>query len=613
MDITKLCSHNMKNNNILKTIILSSLICTQFIQSQSLNGLEDIDKNFLTSLPDEVREDVMKELDQNFKDEKNEFTRRPSSELSKLETVKEWEEFKKSQSVKDKTERYGLKIFNTMQSSFMPINEPNFGNNYILDYGDVIKVQLFGSTAGIKNSSYFADIKRDGTVFLEDIGNVTLAGLNFEQAIDAIKKLYTQSFIGLDVVITMKETRDINVLITGNVEFPGIYTLSGNSNILQALNVSGGPSENGSLRNIVLKRKNKPDVNIDLYKALIFGDIDSIPFLMSGDSINVKPVKNLVRAGHGFNNIAMFEMLDNENVQDLIDYAGGLNIESNSETLKIVRFDYENFNNFNLSSNEFDSFKIKNLDYIYAKKENIGVVTISGKVKHPGKYSISSTDTLLDIIQRSGGYTESAYPFAGSLFRKSTKELESLFVEKAYRNLISYIASNPASLTGTANDGIGYILSEIKSHEPLGRVIVDFDIERLNEANQKNIYLNDEDAIHIPSYDSNVYIFGEVGNPGSVIFNENSHISDYIDQSGGYTRFSSRDSIFIVSPNGETRKIYANGIKKYIAQDFDIYPGSVIYVPRHIGKVDGINFYATVAPIFSSLALSIASLNAIKD
>ena len=32
---------------------------------------------------------------------------------------------------------------------------------------------------------------------------------------------------------------------------------------------------------------------------------------MSGDSINVQPVKNLVRAGYGFNNVALFERWGN--------------------------------------------------------------------------------------------------------------------------------------------------------------------------------------------------------------------------------------------------------------------------------------------------------------
>ena len=48
-------------------------------------------------------------------------------------------------------------------------------------------------------------------------------------------------------------------------------------------------------------------------------------------------------------------------------------------------------------------------------------------------------------------------------------------------------------------------------------------------------------------------------------------------------------------------------------KNVDIYPGTIIYVPREIGQLDGINYAAVVAPIFSSLALSLASLNSIKD
>ena len=600
-------------NKFNLVVFLSFIVFTSsssvYAQSVDLNNL---DKNFLASLPDDVRDDVIKEFQRNNENTQGNITPRPSTELSKLEIVKDWDDFQKKQSLGRKTERYGLKMFNTMQSSFMPLNEPNFGNNYIIYYGDILKIQLYGSTSSIKKTSYETEVQRDGNIVLEEIGSVALAGLNFDQAISKIKNKYSQSFIGLDVVVTLSEIRDISVLITGNVEFPGIYTLSGNSNILQALNIAGGPNEDGSLRKILIKRKNKPDNSVDLYQALIFGDIENIPFLMSGDSIHVESVKNLVRAGYGFNKTAVFEMINGETVNDLIAYAGGLKIESKSESLKVVSFENDTFKSYQLDIEQFSDYELKNLDSIYAKKENIGVVTISGNIKHPGKYSISSADRLLDLIKRSGGYTKSAYPFGASLYRESNKELESLFIEKAYRNLISYIASNPSAIS-SGNDGLGYVLSEIKSHTPLGRVITDFDMINLENNIQNNIYLSDQDTIHIPSFDSNVYIFGEVGNPGSVLFNDNTDIREYIEKSGGFTRFSSKDSIFIVSPNGETRKVYANGLKKFISQDIEVYPGSVIYIPRHIGKIEGISFYATVAPIFSSLALSIASLNSINN
>ena len=363
----------------------------------------------------------------------------------------------------------------------------------------------------------------------------------------------------------------------------------------------------------MLKRKGSEDKVIDLYKAIIFGEIDNIPSLMSGDSLYVESVTNLVRAGYGFNNIAVYELKDDEKLSDLIKFAGGLKAEVASNSLKLVRFNNPEFVSYEVNQNEINDYELQNLDSIYAFKEKIGTVKVSGYVKYPGNYSISSSDRMLDILQRSGGYIDSAYPFGGTLLRKNTKDLETNFAEKTYQNLISYIAANPSNMGNGSGEGLAYVLSELKNYKPTGRFIAEFDTTKLSEDIQNNVYLNDGDEIFIPSYTSNVFIFGEVGNPGSVLYKDDLTINEYINKSGGLTRLASSNYIFIVSPNGETLRVETNGIRRFITQTYDIYPGSVIYVPRHIGKVDGINLYATLAPIFSSLALSIASLNSIND
>ena len=596
----------------IRYFLVTIFVTSAHISAQSSQNIGNMDEDFLNSLPDQVREDVLSEIDNNANEEEI-IQRRPSTKLSKLNTIKEWEKFKKIQSLESESERYGLRMFNTMQSSFMPLSEPNFGDNYIVDFGDVLQLQFYGATENIGQKKYITEVQRDGTIILEDIGSLMIGGQNFEQATKLIESKYSDSFIGLDVVVTLSKIRDINVLVTGNVEFPGIYTLSGNSNILQALNVAGGPNEDGSLRKILIKRKNKPNQSVDLYQALIFGDIENIPFLMSGDSIHVESVKNLVRAGYGFNKTAVFEMKNGETIQDLINFAGGLKIEALDEQLRLVRFSKNSFESMDINMEQYQNYKLQNLDSIYALKEDIGVVTISGNVNYPGKYSISSSDKLSDIIARAGGYNDSAYPFASSLLRESTKELEAIFIEKSYQNLITFVATNPQFQGGGSGEGLNYILSEIKAHVPVGRIVAEFDLINLDENPDKNIFLRDKDQIHVPSYDSNVYIFGEIGNPGAIFFDNKNNVLDYIDKSGGFTKFSSQESIFIVSPNGETQKVHANGFKKFISQDYDIYPGSVIYVPRDIGKIEGLNYYATIAPIFSSLALSVASLNSIND
>ena len=601
----------MKKNFSLNYYLFFTLLIAPLSFAQSTSEVGALDKDFLQSLPESVRKDVMDEMMNGLESKTSNLQKRPSSQLSKLDVVKDWEKFKKKQLIGNKSERYGLKLFNTMQSSFMPLNEPNFGNNYIVDYGDAITVQLYGNNT---NSSYTVEVARDGTVLLEDIGSIVVAGLNFEQVTDIITQRYISSSIGINVIVNLSQIRDINILITGNVEFPGMYTLSGNSNILQALNIAGGISETGSLRRIVLKRKGEADIKVDLYQALIYGNTESIPFLMSGDSIYIEPVKNLVRAGYGFNNVAIYELMNDETLKDLISFSGGLKLEASAKSLSLVRFEDDIFTSYKITSDKIDAYRVMNLDSVYAFKEKIGTVTISGDIKHPGKYSISSKDRLLDIISRSGGYIDSAYTFGAVLLREEAANLEEVFAQKTYQNLVTYIASNPSALGAAGSgEGFAFVLSELKDYKPIGRVIAEFSEQELKNNLQDNIYLNDGDKIHIPSYSSNVYIFGEVGNPGSVLFKENISMVDYINKSGGFTRYSSSDFIFIISPNGETRKVNINGFRKFIAQDYEVFPGSVIYVPRHVGRIEGLNFAATIAPIFSSVALSIASLNSISD
>ncbi len=601
----------MKKNFSLNYYLFFTLLIAPLSFAQSTSEVGALDKDFLQSLPESVRKDVMDEMMDGLESKTSNLQKRPSSQLSKLDVVKDWEKFKKKQLIGNKSERYGLKLFNTMQSSFMPLNEPNFGNNYIVDYGDAITLQLYGNNT---NSSYTVEVARDGTVLLEDIGSIVVAGLNFEQVTDIITQRYISSSIGINVIVNLSQIRDINILITGNVEFPGMYTLSGNSNILQALNIAGGISETGSLRRIVLKRKGEADIKVDLYQALIYGNTESIPFLMSGDSIYIEPVKNLVRAGYGFNNIAIYELMNDETLKDLISFSGGLKLEASAKSLSLVRFEDDIFTSYKITSDKIDAYRVMNLDSVYAFKEKIGTVTISGDIKHPGKYSISSKDRLLDIISRSGGYIDSAYTFGAVLLREEAANLEEVFAQKTYQNLVTYIASNPSALGAAGSgEGFAFVLSELKDYKPIGRVIAEFSEQELKNNLQDNIYLNDGDKIHIPSYSSNVYIFGEVGNPGSVLFKENISMVDYINKSGGFTRYSSSDFIFIISPNGETRKVNINGFRKFIAQDYEVFPGSVIYVPRHVGRIGGLNLAATLGPIFSSVALSIASLNSISD
>ena len=51
-----------------------------------------------------------------------------------------------------------------------------------------------------------------------------------------------------------------------------------------------------------------------------------------------------------------------------------------------------------------------------------GVVALNGQVQRPGNYTVGRDETLHDIIERAGGFTEVAYPLGAVLTRQSLKE-----------------------------------------------------------------------------------------------------------------------------------------------------------------------------------------------
>ena len=76
------------------------------------------------------------------------------------------------------------------------------------------------------------------------------------------------------------------VNITGSVEAPGTYTISGFSSVLNALYAAGGPTENGSYRDISILRNGKEVTSIDLYDFFVKG---TYSFFNDQDVIVVAP------------------------------------------------------------------------------------------------------------------------------------------------------------------------------------------------------------------------------------------------------------------------------------------------------------------------------------
>lgn len=415
----------------------------------------------------------------------------------------------------------------------------------------------------------------------------------------------------MDLYINLEQARDMSILLIGNASNPGIYTLPGGSNILSLLHASGGISEGGSYRSITHKRNNRIIQEIDLYDILINGNLLFKSPLRSGDSVIINPSQRLVAISGGINTPAIYELKDNENLDDLANLAQGFSVSATDEILissasgNVVKIAPEAMMLTKLEHG--DSVKIPLFSPITQK---ILTVTLDGAVKKPGVYSFAEGTTLHEIIAEAGGYTNNAYPYGGSLFRKSVAKIQQETFDKTYSSLINYLASNSNISSVASSTNLQIILAELKAAKFKGRLSAEFSQRMVEKDASLDTILADGDEINIPLFTSDVFVTGDVLNPGGRRYNSELKPKDYIEQSGGLGRFADSDRVVVIKPNGDAEVIKAKLFFSYSGST--IYPGSIIYAPREIGKLEGIQFTATLAPIVSSLALSLASLNSIK-
>ena len=584
----------MKKNKTL-IIYLSVILFAPLSLTQS----EEYDESFLESLPEEVREDLL-ERKKSREDSEEPQYRRPSSFINKPEDIED-------------SDRFGIKIFSMMQTTLMPLNEPNFDGSYTLDYGDVLEVQLVGQRSSVEN----LPVKRDGSISLPEIGKIFVSGLPLEEASEIIKSKVNTAFIGVNAYISLVNVRDIQIIVAGNVFNPGPYTLNGNSNLFHALSMSGGPSEIGSFRSIDLIRNGQVIESMDLYETFIYGTSSFGSRLRSGDVVFVRPVSNLVRISGGVRRSGTYELKPTENLDVALQFANGITNKADLSQIKLFRLSGASVAQIAIENiAELSEMNSNDNDKIIIREFPFREVEITGAVENPGKYIVNQGDGILEIVEQAGGYTETAYPFGGVLENLNTEKINEMAISELYTAFLNSISANYSGTQDGTLSGVIDIMKELKETPVSGRVSAEFDLDKLRANSDLDIKLQDGDKIIIPEMLDHVYIYGEVSSQGTVKFQQDKGYQHYIDLKGGFAQNADDKAVFILQPNGETIRVN-NARNLFMTQgknQIDIYPGSVIFVPRKAGNaLVATQTAQAYAAILGNIGVSLASLSVLKD
>ena len=324
---------------------------------------------------------------------------------------------------------FGYDIFSRDPALFQATTSGAVDPSYLVGPGDEIIVMLWGET----QFRQVLKVDREGFVFIPEIGQLFVNGLNLTLLESKLFKVFSQSYASLNpqgkepttfLDVSLGNLRPLRIQVLGEVAQPGAYTVSHSATLFSALYYFNGPMFSGSLRDIQLIRGGRKIKSIDFYNYLLTGQKPEDQKLQLDDVIFIPRRKKSVKIQGEINRSGIFELKSGENLLDLLDIAGGLKITAylgRAQIDRIVPFDERKeskidrmFYDVNLKdvlgSKKIvplqDGDRIKILSVLESRQN---VVSISGSITRPGSYELGDSLRVSDLISKADGLLGDAY------------------------------------------------------------------------------------------------------------------------------------------------------------------------------------------------------------
>jgi protein involved in polysaccharide export with SLBB domain len=293
----------------------------------------------------------------------------------------------------------GASLFERVPTTFAPLDRVPVTADYVVGPGDQILLRAWGQV----NLDLELTVDRAGAVFVPQAGNMNVAGLQFQQLSAYLRSQLGRVFRNFDLDVNLGQLRSIQIFVVGEVRRPGTYTVSSLSTLVNALFASGGPSNQGSMRHIQLKRGADIVTEFDLYDLLLNGDKSKDTRLLPGDVVYFPPSGARAAVGGSVRTPAIYELKGESKVADLIQMAGGLSAVANVQRAALERIhqnDSREVLEFKLDATgiatgigDGDLLYVSTIDPRFAN-----AVTLRGNVANPGRFPWHAGMRLHDVI-----------------------------------------------------------------------------------------------------------------------------------------------------------------------------------------------------------------------
>jgi protein involved in polysaccharide export with SLBB domain len=452
---------------------------------------------------------------------------------------------------------------------------------YYVGPSDVFSVSVWISPA----TTYSLTVSPEGSLLIPQVGEVSVADLTLAEAKRRVVGEIRKKYRGGDISVTLIAPRQIVVMVTGAVRYPGLYTVSAMDRAHRAIEQANKPVSpepriglkeallEMSTRNVVLTHKDGSQSRVDVDKFFATRDGRWNPFLREGDVIQVPKkdqARNFVAVYGEVNAPGRYEFVPGDSVAELFLITQGFTRYARVDSILLSRMDTLGI--------RMETWELNMEAILDGVEPDIGLepgdrlvvlsvpdyrkdyhVTVVGEVLYPGTYPITrGTTHLRDVIDRAGGFTEAASLTAAYVIRKPPSR--------------GFLVDSVSNLRGRiSGEDWTYYTPESSLLGMRHYVQVNFDRLFNGGDSLQNIIVQPHDTIHVPRWSNTVYVFGQVVRPGYVPFVPGKDTFYYVLEAGGELESARLDDAKVIKAT----------TKQWLPfEETEVEEGDYIWVPK---------------------------------
>ncbi|NQT46236.1 MAG: SLBB domain-containing protein [Candidatus Omnitrophica bacterium] len=497
-----------------------------------------------------------------------------------------------------------------------------------LSLADLIKMSGGISSVGYLNRIQVERVKEHSELVVFDLEFAS------EDELDSSSKDIRLQDGDLVLVYPISQLKRNYVSISGNVTRPAEYEFKEGMTVKELLEKAGGILPGTYLERAEIYRfkdDNTREIISFEIDALMKGEADDIA-LKEWDNLRVYGRSEILSTQYVSVDGAVqkggrFILSSGMKVSDLIFKGGGLKETAslaNAELFRttsgsgpeLIKVDVDKV----YSGDEAYDITLKDNDHLFVREVISGqkrVIEVTGEVNYPGKYAVSQGERLSSVLQRAGGFKESAYLDGAFLSRVSVKEVQEKmvrqFLEMEQKALLAEQSSMSVGVSDTQSQARMQVLEyrsdlihKLSNVDIPGRMILKLDRMDKFTGSPYDIVIEDGDKLHIPSRPSTVLVVGNVYHSSAIAFMGNRGVNYYLNKVGGLTKNADSKGIYIIKASGESDTTFVSARK--------VSPGDTIIVPeKYIYKTPTGILLRDIAKVIYEVGLGAAVAMAALD